>query len=168
MAPGVTVTSPPPFNSGWRNRWTWRRYLQGSAQLEADRAFGSWLSRQVGPEFEGCLSLHPDRARTARRTSPARHAPRARQPQRPHPRLPRCSAERSRQMAADAISRPSNRGHGRSCRRGVRERGSDSGRQFVGGGAHGGAWRRAVQDQCDPAQRRPRALLTGATAGADR
>jgi glycosyltransferase involved in cell wall biosynthesis len=50
----VTVASPVPANAGWRNQWTWRRYLQGSAQLEADRAFGRWLSAQVGPDFEGC------------------------------------------------------------------------------------------------------------------
>lgn len=54
LASGVKVVSPLRFNSGWRNRWTWRRYLQGSAQLECDRAFGRWLRDKVGPEFEGC------------------------------------------------------------------------------------------------------------------
>lgn len=54
LAQGVRIVSPLPFNSAWRNRWTWRRYLQGSAQLESDRAFGGWLRDQVGPQFEGC------------------------------------------------------------------------------------------------------------------
>ena len=45
---------PPVLVSPWRQRWTWRRYLQGAGQLEADRAFGRWLSKQVGPEFHGC------------------------------------------------------------------------------------------------------------------
>ena len=50
---GVRIVSPAPPSTGWRERWTWRRYLQGSAQLESDRAFGRWLSGQVGPEFDG-------------------------------------------------------------------------------------------------------------------
>lgn len=52
--PGVRVVTPALHGAGWRERWTWRRYLQGSAQLETDRAFGRWLSTQAGREFDGC------------------------------------------------------------------------------------------------------------------
>lgn len=51
---GAPTVAPALSASGWRKRWTWRRYLQGAGQLEADRAFGRWLSQQVGPEFQGC------------------------------------------------------------------------------------------------------------------
>lgn len=50
----VAVTSPPPLIADWRRRYTWRRYLQGAAQLEWDRLFGDWLVQRVGPEYEGC------------------------------------------------------------------------------------------------------------------
>jgi glycosyltransferase involved in cell wall biosynthesis len=51
---GVSNVAPPALTSAWSQRWTWRRYLQGAGQLEADRAFGRWLSEQAGSEFRGC------------------------------------------------------------------------------------------------------------------
>jgi len=53
---GTVTTIAPPSGSGsaWPSRLTWRRYLQGAAQLEADRRFGRWLATRIGPGIESC------------------------------------------------------------------------------------------------------------------
>jgi glycosyltransferase involved in cell wall biosynthesis len=50
---GVTVVAPPAPAATWR--YSWRRYLQGAAQLDADRRTGQWLAARLG---NGCGSAY--------------------------------------------------------------------------------------------------------------
>lgn len=52
--PTVAIISPIAPIGGWRSRYSWRRYLQGAAQLETDRSFGKWLATRIGPQFHSC------------------------------------------------------------------------------------------------------------------
>lgn len=49
----VTVIAPPASPETWR--YSWRRYLHGAAQLEADRRAGRWLAARLG---NGCRSAY--------------------------------------------------------------------------------------------------------------
>ena len=48
---GVTIAAPPQFSPDWKRRYTWRRYLHGAGQMEADQCFGRWLAERCGPGF---------------------------------------------------------------------------------------------------------------------
>ena len=49
----VSVFGSPPPAAAWHKPYNWRRYFQGAAQLESDRAFGRWLSTSLDPDVDG-------------------------------------------------------------------------------------------------------------------